>query len=323
MTDPQTLPGGAELGPIPYLRLPNPASLFARRAERFAALAPGHTLSEYLELLSRLAAAQAAASATVRLALAVARLSPERPLDASTHRRGPAWRDGLAVILAELSTVALPAEGRTALELLHTLPPPELDAMADRVLANAVLGTDLAAGPFAAAALQVYFTSLAAQLAPDAVARARDGCPVCGSLPVAGVVLGDDKLRYLVCSLCATQWHHTRVQCAACHKGDDIRYYALEGARAPEDGAAIGPARNDGGAGAPTAPHGGSSAKAEACPACKAYTKLFYVEKDPPLEPFADDVATLSLDLLMAEHGWVRHGVNLFLLSGEERVPAS
>ena len=61
--------------------------------------------------------------------------------------------------------------------------------------------------------------------------------------------------------------------------------------------------------------------KAEACPSCKSYTKLFYAESDPRLEPFADDVATLSLDLLMAEDGWVRHGVNLFLVPGEERSP--
>jgi FdhE protein len=322
MTQPQAASGGSELGPIPYLRLPSPGSLFARRAQRFASLAVGHTLSEYLELLARLSGAQAAAAASARLSLQAAKLPPERPLDAATHRRGPEWRDALAIIHAELSTAPLPAEGRAALDLIGAMPPPELDAMGDRVLANAVQGADLAAGAFAAAALQVYFTSLAAELAPDSVARARDGCPVCGSLPVAGVVLGDDKLRYLVCSLCATQWHHTRVQCTACHEGAGLRYYSLEGPRpsGAEDGAARA---TDGGAGAETVPPGAAAAKAEACPRCKAYTKLFYVEKDPALEPFADDVATLSLDLLMAEEGWVRHGVNLFLLSGEERAPAA
>ncbi len=321
MIDAQPPSGGGELGPVPHLRLPEAESLFTRRAERFAALAPGHTLSEYLELLSRLAAAQGAAAATLRPRLDGARLAAARPLDAAVHRRSPEWREGLAVILAELSTAALPAESGAALDLLRALPPSELDAIADRILANAVLGVDLAAGPFAAAALQVYFTSLAAQLAPDAVARAPDGCPVCGSLPVAGIVLGDDKLRYLVCSLCAAQWHHTRVQCAACHQAEGIRYYELEGPRPAAAEEAAGAAARDEGSHASRARPGRSSAKAEACPRCKAYTKLFYVERDPRLEPFADDVATLSLDLLMAEEGWVRHGVNLFLLSGEERAP--
>lgn len=320
MTDPQALSGGGELGPVPYLRLPRAGPLFARRAERFGELAPRHTLSEYLELLARLAGAQAAAAATVRLPLEGLHLGHERPIDASSHRRGPEWRDALRVILAELTAVDLPDEGHTALELLSGLPPPELEAMADRVLANAVLGTDLAAGAFAAAALQVYFASLAAQLAPDAVARAPDGCPACGSLPVAGIVLGDDKLRYLVCSLCATQWHHTRVQCAACHQGEGIKYYTLEDARSPGEGDGGELGRADGDAAATVSTHDTRSAKAEACPRCKAYTKLFYVEKDPRLEPFADDVATLSLDLLMAEAGWVRHGVNLFLLAGEDGV---
>lgn len=323
MTDPSAVPGGGELGPVPYLRLPGPGPLFTRRAERFAALAPGHTLSEYLELLSRLSAAQGAAAATTRFSPGGARLPAERPLDASTHRRSPEWRDALAVVLAELSTAPLPSEGRAALDRLRALPPPEIEAMADRVLANAILGTDLAAGPFAAAALQVYFTSLAARLDPVAVARAPDGCPVCGSLPVAGVVLGDDKLRYLVCSLCATGWHRTRVQCAACGEGEGIRYFALEGALHDGGGDRTLLAPRDGGSAGTGAPRGAGAARAEACPRCKAYTKLFYVEKDPRLEPFADDVATLSLDLLMAEEGWVRHGVNLFLLSGEERVPES
>jgi len=46
------------------------------------------------------------------------------------------------------------------------------------------------------------------------------------------------------------------------------------------------------------------------------YLKLFYLEKSPSAEPFADDAATLSLDLLMSEEGYARGGVNLFLLPG-------
>lgn len=299
--DPQSASGPGGLSEIPHLRLPDAAALFHRRAERFAALAPGHTLQEYLELLGLLAAAQRTALETVPPALPAA-LDVQRPLDAASLRRGPEWRGALTVILDELSADEVPDESRAALDRLATLPPPELEALADRVLANAVAGTDLAAGAFVAAALQVYFTALAGQLDPAAAPRARDGCPACGSLPVVGVVLGDDKLRYLVCSLCGTQWHHTRIQCTACHEGKGLAYYELSGERA--DAARLPP----------------GYVKAEACPACKAYTKLFYVAAYPALEPFADDVATLALDLLMAEEGWARHGVNLFLMPGEERT---
>ena len=305
MNDSQPLTGSGGLGDIPYLRLPQPERVFARRAERFRALAADHTLSEFLELLGSIAAAQAVAAAQVKISTNGLAPARERPLDAENHRRGPEWREALIVIVSELREVPAPPETRAALDLLAALPPPELEALADRVLANAVQGADLAAGPFIAAALQVYFTALASRLSPGAVARQRDGCPVCGCLPVAGLVLGDDKLRYLVCSLCASQWHHTRVQCTACHEGEGIAYYALEGERAHQAGVA------------------GASARAEACPACKAYTKLFYAEKDPSLEPFADDVATLALDLLMAEEGWSRYGVNLFLLPGEVAAPGT
>jgi len=120
------------------------------------------------------------------------------------------------------------------------------------------------------------------------VERTEAGCPLCGGAPVAGVVLGDDKLRYLVCGLCATQWHHTRAQCVLCRSSSALAYLAL-------DGPAPGPA------------------KAEACQACRAYLKLLYVELDPRLEPFADDVASLALDLLVAERGLERLGQSLFL----------
>lgn len=313
MNDTQPLTGSGGLGDIPYLRPPQPERLFARRAERFRELAPGHTLSEFLELLGHLAAAQAVAAARVGISTNGLDLPRERPLGTANHRRGAEWREALAVILAELRDAPTPPETRAALDLLATLAPPELEALADRVLTNALQGADLAAGPFAAAALQVYFTALASQIPTEAVGHQKDGCPVCGSPPVAGLVLGDDKVRYLVCSLCASQWHHTRVQCTACHEGKGIAYYGLERGRVAS--APGVPPRSEASASS-SSEASASSARAEACPACKAYTKLFYVERDPSLEPFADDVATLALDLLMAEEGWARHGVNLFLVPG-------
>jgi len=54
-------------------------------------------------------------------------------------------------------------------------------------------------------------------------------------------------------------------------------------------------------------------AKAEACRECRIYTKLLYVEKTPRLEVGADDLATLALDLLLAEEGYRRNGRNLLL----------
>ena len=58
--------------------------------------------------------------------------------------------------------------------------------------------------------------------------------------------------------------------------------------------------------------------KAEACETCHGYLKIFYRDRMPVVEPLADDVASLTLDLLAAQEGWGRSGVNLFLLGGAE-----
>ena len=39
--------------------------------------------------------------------------------------------------------------------------------------------------------------------------------------------------------------------------------------------------------------------------------------RDNGIEPVADDLATLTLDLLVSEEGQQRHGVNLLLLFGD------
>ena len=42
--------------------------------------------------------------------------------------------------------------------------------------------------------------------------------------------------------------------------------------------------------------------------------KILYQVNDAPLEPMADDVATLGLDMLMTQEGWKRGGHNPFLM---------
>jgi FdhE protein len=156
---------------------------------------------------------------------------------------------------------------------------------------------DLARAPFVGAALQAYFTQLAAaeRTAEYATAPEQDSelatCPMCGSPPVAAVILGTERLRYLVCSLCATEWHHTRAQCFLCHSAEATSYYSVEGAS--------------------------KGVGAEACDSCKAYLKVFDQQDVPFAEAVADDAATLVLDLLLGERGYRRAGVNLLAPAGE------
>ncbi len=285
MTESPGALAGARLGEVPYMRSHPGAALFGRRAERLRALAHGHTLSDYLELCARLAAAQSAAASRLRRPAVAVALPGSRPLRrvASDRRE---WRDALRVVVRELEGTAMPEASREALARLAAIDDTALAALAERVLLAEFDGVDLAAAVFVAAALQVQFTTLAAQVT-ERVARSAADCPLCGASPVAGVVLGDSRLRYLACTLCGSQWYLPRLTCARCGATGGLSYLRLEA---------------DPG-----------EVKAEACASCKGYLKLFDLERRPAADPVADDLATLALDQLVAGEGFARIGVNLFL----------
>jgi FdhE protein len=155
--------------------------------------------------------------------------------------------------------------------------------------------TDAGAALYVAAALQVYFSRLAASLpAPSLRLLPQRGlCPCCGSTPVSGVVTETGQTRgarYLHCSLCATAWNHVRAVCITCGQSRSVALKGIEG-----DSGAV---------------------KAETCDDCRTYAKMLYQARDMAVDPFADDLATLGLDVLVAEAGWSRHAPNPLLLIG-------
>jgi FdhE protein len=154
---------------------------------------------------------------------------------------------------------------------------------------------DAAVLPIVAAALQVVWTGLASQL--DAIALNKldtpGVCPCCGSLPVASIVRlspSVNNLRYLHCSLCNTQWNLPRASCSACGSDEEVAYQQIEGSN--------------------------GAVRAETCDGCKSYLKIVYQESDARVDPVADDLATLALDLLVDEAGYGRSGPNLLLIGG-------
>jgi FdhE protein len=271
------------------LRLPDPGLLFDARAARFGALATGHSAPDWLLLLSRLANGQRAAVREVPVEPARAPPGPEAgpPLAYARVPRDGAWRRMLGVVLsAAKAAPGLPAEALDALRRLEGSEVSQLEALADGVLEGRVPPDRVACAPFVAAALQAWFAVLSSRLDPATVGGGSAACPVCGGPPVAGVVEGKDRLRYLSCALCAAEWNVPRLRCASCGDEADLAYLHVEG----DEGA-----------------------KAEACGVCRAYLKLFDEEKRPGAEPAADDAATLALDLLLAEEGWQRVGLNLYV----------
>ena len=105
MSGPELAGPGPVPGEVVPLRLPRPAELFARRAERFRRLAPGHAAGAFLEAMGALCRAQG-------VALARAAASPGRPLPPRTPLRAvewprPGWRDALSAIVADLAPLDL------------------------------------------------------------------------------------------------------------------------------------------------------------------------------------------------------------------------
>lgn len=289
---------GLERNALPRLRLPS-RQVFAERAARLRHLAEGNSLGEYLALMARLVQAQheALGAFTAPLPdearLSLARTHGMPPLPCEGPLEG-CWREALRAVLAALSGQELgDAPRATVARLEQTLSaePQRLDALAQALLAGEEPG-DVAAAPFLMAALQVYWTERASRL-PEAVVPAAVPsrvCPVCGSLPVASVVrvgAASDGLRYLHCGLCASEWHMVRVKCSHCEDTRSVAYHHLEGAS--------------------------EAIKAESCDACHSYRKIFYQEKDLEVDAVADDLASLTLDVLMGEAGYGRASANPLL----------
>jgi FdhE protein len=202
-----------------------------------------------------------------------------------------------------------PAE--PALRNLQGMSDAVLEQQADRLLHQIMFGLDMAAAPVIAAALQVYWTHmvLAVQqrygnesFSPFGRTTEATTCPCCGSKPSASISRfdsGGGQYRYLHCSLCSTQWHMVRIKCSHCEGTKGIHYHSLQAADADE-----GEVRK-------------ASVEAETCDECKRYLKIVRMERDRAVEPVADDLASLPLDLLVSEAGYLRHGANLLLLFGE------
>jgi FdhE protein len=62
---------------------------------------------------------------------------------------------------------------------------------------------------------------------------------------------------------------------------------------------------------------GNQAVQAETCDECHGYIKTFFQDKDRQVDPVADDLASLALDVLVGEQGYSRGTPNLFLTEGE------
>ncbi|MET0320130.1 MAG: formate dehydrogenase accessory protein FdhE [Duganella sp.] len=310
---------------IPRLLLPEARSLFTARATRLRQLADnriqgipvGETMGGYLRMIAALVDAQAAVARTLP-AQTYALPDPAQVQTAIDHHMPPlpvsgprsdAWRTVFAALLDQLQPLAASQPQLAAvLAELRTLDTAQLEGCADAVLAGLTEGVHPLHAPFVAAALQVVWTMQAAQLDAQRVQPLVTGtlCPVCGSHPVASVIrIGGQSqgYRYLQCSCCASEWHMVRVKCSCCENTARIAYQSIEPENAQPETPDTPNKAND--------PY--RVARAETCDDCKTYRKIFNQEHDYLVEPLADDLASLALDLLVGEAGYSRASGNPLL----------
>jgi len=286
----------------PTVVLPDGQSLFADRSLRFAQLARDHAMGDFLNFMARLA--------QVQHQVLHSRPPPALPAGWRATHAGPplavasliqqsGWQEDFTALVSALRQDAegaqVPVLARAA-----ALASPARERLADALLAGQFEESDdRGVLPLIGAALQVCWTRRTGALSAAEFADVEPGvtCPVCGFPPVASVQHSEGERssrRYLHCALCASEWWLIRIKCSACGALDHIQYFNLTGATQPWHAAV----------------------RAKTCDDCRSYLKILDRSKDAAADPYADDLATLVLDVLLDEAGYQHSGSNLLFVPG-------
>lgn len=289
----------------PLLHLP-PNNLFALRARRLERLAEGHPLADYLLLVAGLCDVQQqmmddppvnALPNSERLRVCQQHGLP--PFAADGLVREDDWLPWLDALLQRYRPPSQ-LEVENAITRLRNASVGQLKAWAIALVSGqfALLPAELV--PFLGAALQAAWSHWLLST-PDLALKPGDGlsqCPACGSPAMAGVIRHRGKhngLRYLVCSLCACEWHVVRVKCVYCEQSKGLEYVSLDDDRHAANQAPL---------------------RAEVCPGCRSYLKLLYLENDADGEALSGDLTSLMLDMRLEQEGYQRLAPNLLFAPG-------
>jgi FdhE protein len=144
------------------------------------------------------------------------------------------------------------------------------------------------AGRFYARALLQPFAEYLASRADIQTSGAGPTCPFCNARPVAGVLRGegDGGKRWLLCSLCSTEWQFRRVLCPGCGEENKDKLPIYTAAEFP-------------------------FVRVDACDTCQTYIKSIDLTKDGHAIPVIDEIATVALNIWADEHDYVKLETNL------------
>jgi FdhE protein len=296
----EPVPIGAIAAP-PFVRLPDPSTHFRLRAQRFAVLALDHDLAPYLRFMAGLTEAQhQTQDGLPELVMPTsadqerARMHAMPPLNLTSFKADTALDATFNRFFALASEVDMPAAARAALDNVTRLDGARRAELTQAALDWSPDAARLAEHTFVAAAVQAHFARLASRLDGERLVPVGDGvCPACSGPPSASLIVrwpGAHGTRFCACSICSTLWHVVRIKCVSCGSTEGIEYEEV----------ADGP--------------GARQVRAETCRKCKSYVKIMLQTENAALDPVADDIATIGLDILMRETGIRRAGANPFLV---------
>jgi FdhE protein len=142
---------------------------------------------------------------------------------------------------------------------------------------------------FFAQALLQPFAECLAERAASATEASPPLCPFCGSKPQVAVLRpeGDGAKRFLLCSLCGTEWFFRRLLCPNCAEENKDHLPVFTAAEF-------------------------DYVRLDACDTCHAYIKSIDLSKNGKAVPVVDELASVSLNLWAQENNYHKIQPNLF-----------
>lgn len=144
------------------------------------------------------------------------------------------------------------------------------------------------AGRFYGRALLQPFAEYLASRGDIDTTTASPTCPFCNARPVAGVLRGEGEggKRWLLCSLCSTEWQYRRVLCPGCGEENKDKLPIYTATEFP-------------------------AVRVDACDTCHTYLKSIDLTKDGHAIPVVDEIATVALNIWAEDHDYAKLETNL------------
>jgi FdhE protein len=179
---------------------------------------------------------------------------------------------------------------KTAAAMLEQSSPEDRQELLTAVWQHEVESHELSAESiFFANALLQPFAEYLAEKNISATENSPPLCPFCGSKPQLAVLRpeGDGARRFLLCSLCGTEWFFRRVLCPNCAE-ENKEHLPVFVAQEFD------------------------YVRVDACDTCHTYIKSIDLSKNGNAVPVVDELATVSLNLWAQEHNYKKAQPNLF-----------